>query len=127
MKKWTRWQDWVAVAAGLYAALATTWAPPRTGASVTLMLVFGILMIIAGLWSLAVPKLVSMEWIIAIIGALLFISPWAGVYFMNGGAAWTSWICGGVGIVTGLWAMAPAIKMHGGTSHHHSGPRAAHA
>lgn len=124
MKKWTRWQDWVAVAAGVYAALASIWTTPRTGASMTLLIVLGVLMIIAGLWSLYTPQLVSMEWIIAIIGALMFISPWAAVYSSHMGAAWTSWVCGGIGVVTGLWAMAPAIKTHRTT---HGGPRAAHA
>lgn len=124
MKRWTRWQDWVAVAAGLYAALATSWTG-GTAASITLMIVLGVLMIIGGLWSVIVPKLVSMEWIVAVLGALLFISPWAGVYFTHGGAAWTSWICGGVGIVVGLWGMAPALKERHHT--HTGGPRLAHA
>lgn len=121
MKKWARWQDWVAVAAGLYAALASIWTTPRTGASMSLMIVLGILMIAAGLWSLAMPAFVSMEWIVAIIGALLFISPWVAQYAGHPGPAWTSWICGGVGVIAGLWALAPAEKAH------HAGPRAAHA
>ncbi|SEB94120.1 SPW repeat-containing protein [Paramicrobacterium humi] len=122
MKRWTRWQDWVAVAAGLYAALATIWTV-GTAASITLMIVLGVLMIIAGVWSVAVPKLVSMEWIVAVLGALLFISPWVAQYATHMGAAWTSWICGGVGVVTGLWALAPAMRMnhttHGGTQMAH--------
>jgi hypothetical protein len=112
MKRWTRWQDWVAVAAGLYAALASIWTTPRTGASIWMMVVLGILLIAAGVWSLAAPKLVSMEWIVAVIGALLFISPWVGAYADNPGPAWTSWICGAVGVITGLWGLAPAEKMH---------------
>lgn len=117
MTRWARWQDWVAVAAGLYAALASIWTAPRTAASVTLLIVLGVLMIAAGLWSLMEPKLASMEWIVAVLGALLFISPWVTVYFHNMGAAWTSWICGGVGIVAGLWALLPALRLHrGGTA-----------
>ncbi|WP_029145593.1 SPW repeat protein [Microbacterium luticocti] len=124
MKRWTRWQDWVAAVAGLYAALASIWTTPRTGASMTLMIVFGVLMIAASLWSLAAPAMVSMEWIVAVLGALLFISPWVGAYAANMGAAWTSWICGAVGVVMGLWALAPAEKAHHSS---HGGPRAAHA
>ncbi|GAA3774249.1 SPW repeat protein [Microbacterium kribbense] len=129
MTRWTRWQDWVAVAAGLYAALASIWTTPRTGASMSLMIVFGVLLIIAGLWSLYAPGSMSMEWIVAVLGALLFISPWIGVYAGNMAPAWTSWICGGVGVVTGLWALAPAEKAHQGHEGHqrHGGPRAAHA
>lgn len=124
MKRWTRWQDWVAVAAGLYAALASMWTTPRTGATISLMVVLGILMIAAGVWSLAAPGLVSMEWILAVISALLFISPWVALYAGHPGPAWTSWICGGVGIIAGLWALAPAEKAHHMTP---GGPRAAHA
>lgn len=111
MKKWTRWQNWVAVAAGLYAALATMWTAPA-GASVAVMIVLGVLLIIAGLWDLAVPRLVSMEWIEAVLGALLFISPWVAMYATSAGAAWSSWICGGVAIIVGLWAVRPAMQMH---------------
>jgi SPW repeat-containing protein len=111
MKKWTRWQDWVAVAAGLYAALSTMWTV-QAGASTSLMLVFGVLLIVAGLWNLAAPGLAAMEWIEAVLGALLFISPWIGGYAMQTGAAWTSWICGAIGIIVGLWAVQPATRMH---------------
>lgn len=123
MKKWTRWQDWVAVAAGLYAALATIWVT-AAGASVSLMIVLGVLLIIAGLWSLAMPGLVSMEWVMAVIGALLFISPWVGVYATSAGAAWTSWVCGAIGVIVGVWALQPAMRTHHGTTHH--GAQAAH-
>ena len=66
MKRWTRWQDWVAVAAGLYAALASIWTIPRTGATISLLIVLGVLMTAAGVWSLAAPGLVSMTWILAV-------------------------------------------------------------
>lgn len=123
MKRWTRWQDWVAVAAGLCAAVVSIWMAPMSGAAMYMMLVPAILMIAAGVWSLAAPGLVSMEWIIAATGVLLFISPWVGGFASETGPAWTSWICGAVGVVAGLWAVAPATEAHkdGG------GHRAAHA
>lgn len=124
MKRWTRWQDWVAVAAGLYAALASIWTTPRTGASMSLMIVLGVLMIVAGLWSLAAPGSVAMEWILAVIGALLFLSPWFGAFAASAGPAWTAWICGAVGAIAGLWALAPAEKAHHASP---GGQRAAHA
>lgn len=96
------------------AELATIWTVGTVG-SMTLMIVLGVLMIAAGLWNVAVPKLASMEWIEAVLGALLFISPWVAQYTMNMGAAWSSWICGGVGVVMGLWALAPAMKMRHST------------
>lgn len=123
MKRWTRWQDWVAVAAGLYAALASIWTTPRTGATISMMIVLGILMIAAAVWSLAVPGSVSMEWILAVVGALLFLSPWFGSFAGSAGPAWTAWICGGVGVIAGLWALAPAEKAHRAAP---GGHRAAH-
>lgn len=124
MKKWTRWQDWVAVAAGLVAAVAGIMMTPGMGMSMTMMIVLGVLMIAAGVWSLAAPGLVSMEWILAAIGALLFISPWIGSYAGDAGPALTSWICGAVCAVAGLWALIPAEKAHRAS---HGGPTAAHA
>lgn len=112
MKRWTRWQDWAAVAAGLYAALASIWTTPRTAASMWMMIILGILLAAAGVWSLAAPELVSMEWVVAAIGALLFISPWVGAYAGDAGPAWTSWICGAVGVIAGLWGLVPAQRMH---------------
>jgi hypothetical protein len=86
------------------------WTTPRTATTVTVLIVLGVLMIIAALWSLAAPGLVWMEWVVAVLGALLFISPWVAAYTDNMGAAWTAWICGGVGIVTGLWSLQPALR-----------------
>jgi hypothetical protein len=111
MKKWTRWQDWVVVAAGLYVALSTLWTP-QMGASTSLMLILGVLMVAAGVWSLAMPGLVAMEWIHVALGALLIISPFVGNYATSTGAAWTSWIAGVVTLVAGLLAIQPAMRMH---------------
>ena len=111
MNKWTRWQDWVAVAAGAYAALSTIWITPA-GASVAFMVTLGILLVIAGLWNLAMPRLVSTEWVEAALGAVLFLAPWLGGYAGQPGAAWTSWICGAVALAAGLWAVIPTMRTH---------------
>lgn len=124
MKRWTRWQDWVAVAAGLVASVVSIWMAPRTGAGMYLMLVPGILMIAAGVWSLAAPGLVSMEWIIAAIGVLMIISPWIGRFVAETGPAWTAWISGAVGVIAGVWAVAPAERVHEAAE---GGHRSAHA
>lgn len=111
MKKWIRWQDWVAVAAGAYVALSTIWTA-HMGASVAIMLVLGILLAAAGVWSLAMPGMVSMEWIHVALGVLLIISPWVGNYATSAGAAWTSWIAGAVALVVGLLGVQPAMRAH---------------
>jgi len=121
MKKWTRWQDWVGVAAGILAAVSTMWLE-GTSTSMRLMAAFGLLMVITGVWSVMMPRLVSMEWALAIASALLFASPWMGSFSDFAGVAWMSWICGGAGVVAGLLALAPAIQMRHATG----GSRMAH-
>lgn len=106
MKKWTRWQDWVTVAAGLVVALSTIWVAPA-GLSIVLMIVLGVLLIIAGLINLSMPGLAWMEWVHGVLGVLLFISPWAGMYATHMGAAWFSWVCGGVAIIVAAWELVP--------------------
>jgi hypothetical protein len=124
MKAWARWQDWVVVAAGLYAALAVIWTTPRRADATTLMIIFGVLMILASLWSLGAPRSVSLEGVTAVLSALLFVSPWMGGYESVAGPAWTSWITGGVGVIAALWGLEPALQAHRTT---HGGSLAAHA
>lgn len=74
MNKWVRWQDWVAVAAGAYAALSVIWTR-QEGASLLMLMILGIALAGSGLWSLAMPGLVSMEWVHIGVGVLLLIAP----------------------------------------------------
>lgn len=113
MKKWTRWQNWVASVAGLYAVLSTLWVT-GTRLSVTLTAVFGALMLLSGLWSLAAPHLLPAERAVAVVSALLFVSPWVGQFTDLTMAAWVAWVCGAVGTVVGLWAYAPAAERRAG-------------
>ncbi|WP_404288217.1 hypothetical protein [Glutamicibacter arilaitensis] len=123
MKKWTRWQDWVVVVAGAYAALSTIWVTGTT-MSMNLMVGLGALMVVVGVWSAAMPRLVSLEWLLAAISALLIVSPWLGSYASSyATASWVSWICGAVGLAASLWAVAPAMNLRHET---HGGTRAAH-
>jgi hypothetical protein len=71
------------------------------------MVVLGVLLIIAGLINLAMPGLAWMEWVHGVLGVLLFISPWAGMYATHTGAAWFSWICGAVAIIVAAWELVP--------------------
>ena len=86
MKKWTRWEDWVAIAAGLAVALSTLFVP-ATGSSVAIMLVLGV---------------------------LLIISPWIGGYAdpTTFGAAWMSWLCGAIVAVVAALAIRPSMRAH---------------
>lgn len=111
MKKWVRWQDWAVVALGLYVALSVLWTA-QAGSSMPILITLGVLLAAAGVWSLAMPGLVAMEWVHIVIGALLVISPWVGGYATSTGAAWTSWICGALAIVCGALAIQPARQAH---------------
>ena len=84
MKKWTRWEDWVAVAVGLVAA-GSTFFMEQSGASMVWMRVLGVLLIASGLVNLAMPGLVATEYVQLGLGALLFIAPWIGGYAIPAG------------------------------------------
>jgi SPW repeat len=113
MKKWTRWQDWVAVAVGVVAALSTLWTD-QAGMSMTLMIVFGVLLVASGLVNLAMPGMPAVEWAQVVIALLLFLSPWLGSYTEQTGAAWTSWIGGAIAVIVTAIAIRPSMDV----SHH---------
>lgn len=118
MKRWNRWQDYVAVIAGLYAALSTIWTTQQAS-SMVMMIGCGVLLIAAGLWNLSSPGQPVAEWVQMVLGALLFVSPWIAGYTAHTGATWTSWIAGGVALVAGVLALQPS--MHERTETHHGG------
>lgn len=111
MKKWNRWQDWVTVAAGLYAALSVLWTQ-QEGISRTLLVVLGALLIVSGLINLAMPGTPAMEWVQAVIAAALILSPWLGSYANTTGVAWTSWIAGAVALIVTVAAIKPSSEEH---------------
>jgi hypothetical protein len=113
MKAWTRWQDWVALVAGLYAALSPIWvSTTHEGGAVASLVVLGALLALTALASLARPSLGAFEWLIALWGVLLFIAPWVISYTGLSGAAWTSWIVGVVAFVVGISAGAMGTATH---------------
>jgi hypothetical protein len=117
MKKWNRWQDWVAVAVGLITALSPLWTT-QMGASTALMVIFGVLLIVSGLINLAMPGMPVVEWAQIVVGLLLFISPWLGGYTAASGAAWTSWIGGAIAVIVTAIAIRPSMEI----SHHRMMP-----
>ena len=118
MKKWTRWEDWVAVVVGLAVALSTLIVAPM-GASVAMMVTLGVLLVISGLVNLALPGMVAMEYVQGALGVLLLVSPWIGGYAdTTAGAAWVSWIGGAVAIVVAALAIRPSMEAHRGAITH---------
>jgi SPW repeat len=118
MKKWTRWQDYVAVAVGLYVALSTLWTA-QGGMSTALMLILGGLLVICGAVNLARPGMPMVEYVQAALGLLLFLSPWLGAYANQMGAAWTSWIGGALAAIVTATAIRPSTEEshHGAVAH----------
>ncbi len=111
MKKWTRWQDWVAVLAGAYAIVSPIWTTTTTRATWT-MVALGALTALAGLWSLAMPDNVVSDGAVAVLGVLLFISPWVMGFSGIAAMAWTAWVVGVVAFAAGVWAVPESNRLH---------------
>lgn len=109
VKAWRSWQNWVAVAAGLYAALSPIWTPMgRLGG---MALISGGLMIVAaGVLSLGTPIVLVMNWTQTALGAAVFVSPWVLMYSDSLGAAITAWITGLIAAVVGGMASMRSMK-----------------
>lgn len=117
-KQWTRWHDWAAVVLGIVAGLSVLWLETSTAAFWSL-LVFGVLLLVSGLWSLAAPGSVASEYVHIGLGVLLFISPWVLGYADFAGAAWTSWVIGVLAVVVGAVAVPVATTAHRGIAGQH--------
>ena len=122
MRKWTHPQDFVALIAGVYAALSPIWTTTTTKATWT-MVVLGVLTAGLAIVSLARPDMMSSEGALAVLGIAFIVAPW--VMSFSGTSyralAWTSWI---VGIVT-LAVGARDLQMTR-TAHRGGGMAAAH-
>ena len=113
MKKWTRWEDWVAIAVGVVVAVSAMLMAP-VGSSVALMITLGVLLVISGVVNLAMPGMVAMEYVQGALGLLLIVSPWIGGYAdpMTFGPAWMSWIGGAVVVIVAALAIRPSMRAH---------------
>jgi SPW repeat len=111
MKRWTRWQDWVALVAGVYAFLSPIWTTTTAVATGTLVLL-GIVTALVALGSLAEPDAVALQLLTAALGVVVFISPWVMGFAGTTGMAWTAWIVCAVSVIAGLWAVPASTKVH---------------
>lgn len=118
MKMSTRWQDWVALIAGVVALLAPLVTTTDTRATWT-MVILGGLTVIASAYSLLAPnaRATMGEGSHAVLGVLLFIAPWVMGFADLSGLAWTAWITGVVAFVVGVMAL-PMVS----ASMHHAAP-----
>jgi hypothetical protein len=112
-RSWHRWQDWAALVIGVLTALSPIVVDTDTTAMWTLI-VFGVLIAAGALWSLAQPGSVASEYVHAVLGALLFISPWVLTYSDLAAASWMSWVAGLLTVVVALAALPEANAEHRG-------------
>lgn len=118
MKKWTRWEDWVAVGVGLVVVLSA-FLMPQMGASMPWMIGAGALLIASGVVNLAMPGMVAMEYVQLALGAVLFLAPWLGGYAdMQSGIAWVCWAGGAIAVIVAALAIRPAMQSHDRTLPH---------
>jgi uncharacterized membrane protein HdeD (DUF308 family) len=116
-RTWSRWQDWTALVVGVLTLLSPIVVATDTAALWTLI-VFCVLIAGTALWSLAQPGSVASEYVHAVLGVLLFISPWVFTYSDMAGAAWTSWVAGVLTLAAGLAAVPAAQAEHRGLAAH---------
>ncbi|MGH3794927.1 MAG: SPW repeat domain-containing protein [Pseudonocardiaceae bacterium] len=117
-KQWMRWQDWGAVVLGIIAGISVLWLTTSHAAMWSLV-VFGVLLLVSGVWSLAMPGSVSSEYVHIGLGVLLFISPWVLGYIDFNGASWTSWVIGVLAVAVGASAIPVATTTHRGVAGQH--------
>ena len=100
MQKWNRWQDWTNVVLGvlLFITPFVFGATPIRAAAYTAY-IGGVLLVIVGLFDLATPKNQAGEWAEALLGVLVFISPWVLGFSALTTMAWSAWIIGVLSVV----------------------------
>jgi hypothetical protein len=118
MQKWTRWQAWVALLAGAYAALSPLWTRTNDNATMT-MVALGVVTAAIALWSLAMSEDRISEYVLMLMGVLFIVSPWVMGFERLDAMAMTAWVVGAITFVAGVLGM-PQVesKMHMG----HHGP-----
>ncbi len=111
MLKSMRWQDAVALLAGAFAALAPLWMNTSETATWTMVLL-GACTVLVSVWSMYRPEDEISEYAQAILGVLLFISPWVMDFTRLNDLALTAYIAGAIVFIAGAWASFEAYRMH---------------
>jgi uncharacterized membrane protein HdeD (DUF308 family) len=117
MQKWTRWQSWMALVAGAFAALSPIWTETDDTATYT-MVALGAVTAAIALWSLAMSEDRISEYALMLMGVLFIASPWVMGFESLDNMALTAWIVGAVTLVAGVLGM-PQVEDR---MHMHHGP-----
>lgn len=116
MKRWMRWQDYVALAAGVVLALTPLWSYPGYGGAWA-MVVLGVLLAATSLWSLYDPGAMVSEYVHAALGVLMFVTPWVFGFADVRIAAFTTWVLGVIAVAAGLAALPESKRAHRPIAH----------
>lgn len=113
-------QDFVALLAGVYAALSPLWTDTTNKATST-MIALGVVTAGVALVSLVRPDMMALEGLMALMGVLFVISPWVMGFDGTRPMALTAWIVGAVALLAGARdVQVTRTAHHGGgvaTSH----------
>ncbi|MEO6471864.1 MAG: SPW repeat protein [Aeromicrobium sp.] len=112
MKKWAHPLDFVALAAGVYAACSPIWTTTTDKATVA-MIVLGIVTAGIALFSLARPGEIA-EGLMALMGVLFIASPWVMNFDGMRSMATTAWVVGAVALLVGASDISMARHSHHG-------------
>ena len=112
MKKWAHPLDFVALAAGVYAACSPIWTTTTDDATTT-MIVLGVVTACIALYSLARPGEIA-EGLMALMCILFIASPWVMNFDNVDNMALTAWIVGAVTLVVGVADYAMGHRSHHG-------------
>ena len=106
MRAWKRWQDWTNVVLGAWLIIAPFilgTSPDRN--STWNAVAVGVLVAVIALWALAMPAVRMAEYLNALLGAWLIVSPFALGFAGLTTPAWNAWIIGICVLGLALWAL----------------------
>jgi membrane associated rhomboid family serine protease len=112
LRPWTRWQDWVRAALGawLFVSAWVLGTAAETMAGAWNFWIVGLAVVLVSLWALYMPGEQLPHWIGLLLGAWVFVSPWAfGLVLQPAG--WSAWIVGLAVVVLSGWVL---MELRGG-------------
>ncbi|HBQ94743.1 MAG: hypothetical protein M1294_01130 [Firmicutes bacterium] len=115
------WRNVVLAIVGLW-FIISAWAlnPMHSGAYVTSAIIFGVLILAASIWGLAVPG--GMSWryyLTALFGLYMGLTPFFFSFTRFGAALWITMLAGLIALVGGIWQAMVAAKVSGAPEHRH--------
>ncbi|TDQ54729.1 SPW repeat protein [Actinorugispora endophytica] len=88
-----RWDDWVALAAGVGAAVSWIWHG-MFGVGMVAMFLLGLAVMLTAVMSVTRPGMIAGEAVMLALGTLMFCAPWLLGFADRPAAAWTAWVLG---------------------------------